>query len=41
MKLDLRNFLDLEPVGAVLEDLDTPVPVIDIGIGLQRSSIES
>ena len=32
MKLDLRNFLDLEPVGAVLEDLDTPVPVIDIGI---------
>lgn len=32
MKRELRDFLDLEPVGAVLEELDTPVPVIDIGI---------
>lgn len=32
MTTDLRliDFLDLEPVGATLADLDTPVPVIDI-----------
>ena len=30
--MDIRDYLDYEPAGRRIEDLDTPVPLIDIGI---------
>ena len=30
--MDIRDYLDYEPAGKRIEDLDTPVPLIDIGI---------
>src|SRR5260221_14014043 len=30
--MDIRNFFQFEPVGRRIEDLETPVPIIDIGI---------
>ncbi|MCB1378770.1 MAG: alanine racemase [Alphaproteobacteria bacterium] len=30
--MDIRNYLNFEPVGNRLEDLETPVPLIDIGV---------
>src|SRR6476660_3910285 len=30
--MDIRDFFQFEPVGRTIEELETPVPVIDIGI---------
>ena len=30
--MDIRDFFEFEPVGRRIEDLETPVPIVDIGI---------